>query len=307
MNFQHVRAFHAVAKHRSVVRAARALGVSQPTLSQQIKSLESRHQARLFERTGRSLALTALGAELFAATGRLMTCVDEVETVLNEAGGMALGGRLQVGTDGPQHAAAILAEFRKKHPAPKITLVVANALQTMHNLIEGKVDVAIVANPPGEPGIVFQPIGFDPLHVVAPVHHRFAKLAEVPLNELASEILLLREPQSRTRALVEQILAEAGIEPRETMELGPREAIREAIARDMGVGVFVSMECGSDSRLTSRPLATSRKQAGLTEYVVCKQDRRHQGVIRAFLNIARTYSETWRGGTSGGDPGQTSQ
>jgi len=294
VNFQHIRAFHAVAKHRSVVQAARVLGVSQPTLSQQIKALEDRHRARLFERTGRHLTLTTLGVELFAAAVRLMASMDDVENVLKQAGGVELGGRLQVGADGPQHAAAILAEFRKRHPAPKITLVVANATQTMHNLVEGRVDLAIVANPPGEAGIVYQPIGFDPLHVLMPMQHRFSQLAEVPLVALSAEILLTREPQSRTRALVEQLLDEANVYPRETIEFGPREAIREAIARDMGLGIFVSSECGSDARLTCRPLATHGKQAGLTEYVICKQDRRHQGAIRAFLDIAREYSAAWQ-------------
>ncbi len=61
--------------------------------------------------------------------------------------------------------------------------------------------------------------------------------------------------------------------PRETVEFGPREAIREAIAHGIGVGIFIASECGCDARLTDRPLAPRGGRFGLTEYVVCKQDR----------------------------------
>ncbi len=290
MNFQHVRAFHAIAVHGTAVAAARALGVSQPTLSQQIKALEERHQTSLFERRGGKLVLTPLGMELREATTRLMAAAEDVDLLLQQSGGTELGGRIQVGSDTPAHAAAILAEFRRRHPVPKITLIAGNAAQTMLNLLEGRVDIAIVANPPGAAGFTYQPLAFDPLHVLLPLGHRLAQLDEVPISAIGSETLLIREPQSQTRALIEQILDEAGIMPRETVEFGPREAIREAIAHGIGVGIFIASECGCDARLTDRPLAPRGGRFGLTEYVVCKQDRRHQAVIRAFLSVAEAYS-----------------
>jgi aminoethylphosphonate catabolism LysR family transcriptional regulator len=294
MSFPHIRAFHAVAVHGSVVKAARTLGVTQPTLSQQIKALEDRYKARLFEHAGRRLNLTALGRDLLAETTRLMTSLDSVEQILKQSGSLEIGGRLQVGSDGPQHAAAMLAEFRKRHPAPEITLIPANARQTMQNIIEGRVDVAIVADPPGEDGFAYIPIGVDPLWVLLPTGHPLAHLSEVPLEALRSETLLMREPGSKTRFLIEQIFHEANITPREMIEFGTRESIREGVALGLGLGIFVSSECGNDSRIICLPLATLAERAGLAEFVVCRQQRRHQACIRAFIDIAQDYAAQWQ-------------
>jgi DNA-binding transcriptional LysR family regulator len=293
MNFQHVRAFHAVAKLGTTVAAARALGVSQPTLSQQIKALEDRHQLRLFERRGRKLLLTPAGIQLRDATSRLMAAVDDVELCLRQSEGTDTGGRLVLGADAPPHAAAMLAAFRRQHPSVQLTLVAGNASQTMENVLEGRVDAGIVANPPGEAGMIYQPIGFDPLHVLIPAGHPLTRGDCVPLTALAGETLLIREPRSRTRMLVEQLLDEASITPRELIEFGPREAIREGIALGMGVGVFISSECGGDSRLTSRLLAPGGPRFGLTEYVLCKQEWRARATVRAFLGVARDYAAQW--------------
>ncbi len=294
MSFPHIRAFHAVATHGSVVKAARALGVSQPTLSQQIKALEDRYKARLFEHCGRRLNLTALGRDLLAATTRLMTSLDGVEQILKQSGSLEVGGRLQVGSDGPQHAAAMLAEFRKRHPAPEITLVLANASQTMQTLVEGRVDVAIVADPPGNDGFAYILMGFDPLWALLPVGHALASLREIPLEALRQETLLMREPGSKTRSLIERMLYEANVKPRETIEFGTRESIREGVAHGLGLGIFVSSECGNDSRIVRRPITGSKRLSGLGEYVVCRQDRRHQACIRAFLDIAQDYASEWQ-------------
>jgi len=298
MSFPHIRAFHAVAVHGSVVKAARTLGVSQPTLSQQIKALEDRYKARLFEHVGRRLNLTALGRDLLAETTRLMTSLDSVEQILKQSGSLEVGGRLQVGSDGPQHAAAMLVEFRKRHPAPEISLVLANARQTMQNLVEGRVDVAIVADPPGDDGFAYIPMGFDPLWALVPAGHALAGCEEMPLEALRSETLLMREPGSKTRSLIERMLYQANVKPKEMIEFGTRESIREGVALGLGLGIFVSSECGNDSRIVCLPVAESLGENGLPEFVVCRQDRRHQACIRAFLEIAQEYAAEWQAALS---------
>ena len=84
LNFQHLRAFYAVASDRSVTRAASRLGVSQPTLSKQVKALEDRYQVKLIEGARPPLALTAAGQALFERARTLFDVSSDIEALLGE-------------------------------------------------------------------------------------------------------------------------------------------------------------------------------------------------------------------------------
>src|SRR5215472_1852007 len=106
VNHQHLRAFHAIAVEGSVSRAARRLNVAQPTLSQQIKALESRHRAALFERRRPPLTLTPRGRELFTLTQRMFAASDEIDVFLGDGNGSALHA-IRIGADSPIYAARL--------------------------------------------------------------------------------------------------------------------------------------------------------------------------------------------------------
>jgi aminoethylphosphonate catabolism LysR family transcriptional regulator len=291
LNYQQIRAFHAVARDGSVSGAARGLGVSQPTLSSHIKELQDRHKIRLFARRGRSLELTVTGAQLFAATARMMEVVEEIEDLLRGTGATEIGGRLQVAADGPRHAAALLAGFRARHPAPEVSLTVTNAPAALRLLLDGHVDAALVADPPASSGLHFLPLGFDPLVAVMARGHPLAALDRVPVSALASETALVREPGSRTRAIMLGLLDEHGVSPARTVEIGTREAIREAIGHGLGLSLIIASEVGDDRRVEVRPLDVPPPGPGSTEYLVCRSERRRQPIIRAFMEVAAEYAE----------------
>jgi len=290
VNYLQIRAFQAVAKDGSVSGAARALGVSQPTLSSQIKALQDRHKVRLFARRGRGIELTVTGAQLFVVTSRLMEAVDEIEDLLRGSGATEIGGRLQVAADGPRHAVALIAAFRQRHPAPEVSLAVTNAPAALRLLLDGHADAALVADPPATSGLRFLPLGFDPLVAVVPRDHPLAALDAVPVSALADETLLVREPGSRTRAIMLGLLEEHGAAPRRWIEIATREAVREAIGHGVGVSLIIRSECGDDRRVAVRPLAVPPPGPGSTEYLLCRSERARQPIIRAFLDVAAAYA-----------------
>jgi len=95
--------------------------------------------------------------------------------------------------------------------------------------------------------------------------------------------MVLREPGSVTRRLFEARLAAAGVQPRIVMEIESREAVREAVAAGIGLGVVSEAEFGADGRLAMVPV----DDPGLVtrEFVVCRADRRRVAVVRAFLEL----------------------
>ncbi|WP_205686789.1 LysR substrate-binding domain-containing protein [Caulobacter flavus] len=271
-NYQHLRAFHAIALEGSVTRAARRLNVAQPTLSQQLKALEERHGVSLFESRRSPLKLTSAGNGLFALTERLFAAAADVDDMLGEVVSLN-GGSLRIGGDCPPQVARMVARFRACNPAARVQVRMGNARETMRWLAEAEIDAAITSDPPVDSQFTYDPLYSDHLSVALPADHPLTALETTPIERLGEETLLIREATSKTRAFTEQALDSAGIEVRETLELQSRETIREAVALGLGVSVFFSSECPPDPRIVYRRLSGQVRERPLHGYLVCQQDR----------------------------------
>lgn len=289
-NYQHLRAFHAIALEGSVTRAARRLNVAQPTLSQQLKALEERHGVTLFESRRSPLKLSAAGRDLFALTERLFSAAADVDDMLGEAVSLD-GGSLRIGGDCPPQVARVVARFRALNPGAHVQVRMGNAREAMRWLSAAEIDVAIASDPPADGQFTYDPLYTDHLSVALPASHPLSVLETTPIERLAEETLLIREPTSKTRAFTEQALGAAGVEVRETLELQSRETIREAVALGLGVGVFFSSECPPDPRIAYRPLTGLVREQPLRGYLVCQQDRRRSAIVRALRAIAAELFE----------------
>ena len=108
--------------------------------------------------------------------------------------------------------------------------------------------------------------------------------------------MILREPGSRTRQLFELAIAQARVRPRVVMEIESREAVREAVAAGLGIGVVSEAEFGHDERLAAIPVTDA--ELGTREYVVCLRERRRLRIVSAFLDQAHQRLERRRPGVS---------
>jgi DNA-binding transcriptional LysR family regulator len=285
VNHQHLRAFHAIASEASVSRAARRLNVAQPTLSQQLKALEVRHRVVLFESRKPPLRLTPAGRELYALTQRLFSVSSIIDDFLgDDSDEKPTGARL--GSDSPIYAARLTARLRDRFPEMTLQVRIGNARETLKALADAQVDVAVVSDPPGDGHFSYEPLFADRLMVAMPVDHPHAKSRFFPLAALAEARLLVREPNSRTRLAVEDLLNRADLAPADMVELHTRETIREGVALGLGVGMFISSECPPDPRIAYAPLERVPGAPELAGYVVCLADRRRTRLMRTVMEIA---------------------
>jgi aminoethylphosphonate catabolism LysR family transcriptional regulator len=289
-NYQHLRAFHAIAVEGGVTRAARRLNVSQPTLSQQLKALEARHGVSLFEGRKSPLRLTSAGRDLLALTERLFATASDIDEMLGESTSLA-GGVLRLGSDSPLYGAKIVDLFRKRHPQIGVHIRMGNAREVMQWLSDAQIDAALASDPPGDATFSYDPLYTDGLTCALPLGHRLVPLRAIPVAALADEVLLLRERSSKTRAFTERALADAGIEPSNTLEFQGRETIREAIALGLGISVFFSSECPPDRRIEYRPLDTGERTYQLRGYLLCQSERRRSALMRALKAIVQVVRE----------------
>jgi aminoethylphosphonate catabolism LysR family transcriptional regulator len=284
-NYQHLRAFHAIAVEGGVSRAARRLNVSQPTLSQQLKALEARHGVTLFESRKSPLKLSGSGRDLFALTQRLFAAAHDIDDLLGENGGLT-GGLLRLGSDNPHYAARIVKLFRHHHPQTEIQVRMGNAHDVMRWIGEAQIDAALASDPPGDGTFSYEPLATDVLLCALPRDHDLAASDAVPIHAFAGETLILREPASKTRALTERAMADAGVTPRSVVEFQGRETIREGIALGIGISVFFSSECPPDERIVYRSLDTGNRDYHLRSYLICQSERRRSALMRALRSVA---------------------
>lgn len=293
VNLQHLRAFHAIATDGGVSRAARRLNVSQPTLSQQLKALEARHGLSLFDGRKTPLQLTAAGRELFTLTGRLFGVVREIDALLGD-GGAPADAVLRLGADNPFYAASMVERLRHVSPHLGVQVRMGNAREMIHWLTDAQIDAALASDPPIDAAFGYDPLWSDWLVCAMSHRHPMATVEAVPVAALADETLLLREPTSKTRALTERILADAGVRPRATIELQTRETIREGIALELGVSLFFRTECPPDPRLCYRPLATPASRHRLECFLVFQHEQRRSLQVRALRKASASLFEQRR-------------
>ena len=278
----HLRAFHAVASEGGFSRAAVALNVSQPTLSAQVRALEQRYGVKLFERRGRGVETTELGRALLAVTRRLFGHEAEAEQLLISARGLR-SGQLRVGADAPAHVIPMLATFNRRYPGIRLSLSFGNSERVLDDLLRRRCDVAFLPDVASDETVYALPFKRDRLVAFVERGHPWAARRSVRIAELSAQRLILREPGSTTRAAFEAGLAEAGVAAGDVLEIGSREAVREAVAAGLGVGVVFESEFGRDDRLHRLALADARIEA--VEHAVCLQERRPVRVVRAFFEL----------------------
>lgn len=232
-----MRVFQAVATQLSFTRAAAELSISQPGVSFHIKALEREYGTGLFERVGKRLYLTDAGRTLIAYVQRMSVMEAEARVAMEELKGLQ-SGLLVVGasaTIGIYLLPEVVGEFRKRHPGIKVSLRVSNKRQTIERLLRNELDYGLVASPVANPMLVTEPYLGDELVVIVSPHHRFAREPVIYPGELRRETFLVREEGSGTQELMEERLQQLGIEPADTMQLGSTEAIKQAVAANLGI------------------------------------------------------------------------
>ena len=284
INSAQLRAFHAVASAGGYTRASEMQHVTQPTLSGQVKALEERYGVRLFQRRGRGVELTDLGRQLHDVTRRLDAAEQEAEQIL--AGARSLtGGQLRVGADAPSHVIPLLAAFNRRHPGVRLAFSFGNSEEVRAALLARRSEIAVLADLEPDPRIYALALRRDRQLLLVSRGHPWARRRSVRLTEVAGETLILREAGSTTRAVFEAALSEKGVRPREAIEIGSREAVREAVAAGLGIGVIFESEFLRDPQLHALTVSDAKLEA--VQYAACLEDRRAVRVVRAFFDLVR--------------------
>ena len=238
----------------------------------------------MLRRTARRVELTEEGTRLAAITRAMFGLAEEAQAML-EANRQLLTGRLEVAADGPHRVMPMLAQLRERYPGITVNLRLGNAQETLAALLSEHADVAVLTEIEPRKGLYLQNLCESRLCALLPAGHAWADgEGDLPLAELHQQIMVLREPSSTTRRTFDKACGTAGVQPRVQLELDSREAVTEAVASQLGIGVVSSTEVANDPRVVARPLAG---QGLVNQHMVsCLERRRELRLIQAFLGLA---------------------
>lgn len=248
VTFRQLRLFLALADTGSVSAAARALHVTQPTASMQLREVSEAVGLPLYEVIGRQVHLTEAGQQLAATARGIVDRWEDFEQTVDALRGLTRGRlRVAVVSTAQYFIPGLLGDFCTRHPQIDLALQVLNRDGVVQRLRDNADDLYVMSQPPGDMELedrIFLP---NPLVLIAPVDHPFATRKRLPLKALAGERFLLREAGSGTRLATDRFLVEQGFEPRLRLALGSNEAIKEAVAARLGVAVISLHALRTDS------------------------------------------------------------
>ncbi len=287
MNFVQLRAFHFVATEGGFSRAAQALGLTQPAVSDQVLSLERAYDVRLFHRRGRQVTLSEHGERLLRITRPLFEQLARAREALDETRALSRG-RLEIIADSAHHVTGLLGRFRARFPGVRLVLRSGNSAQVEAELTAWRADIGVIGRAVEESRFRVVSLGASPIVAIAARDNPALSRRPARLAELAAHPLVLRETGSRTRQKLESLARAQGIRLTPAIEVEGREAMRDIVAAGGGIGFVSAAEFGADSRLVPIPLAG--QPAEMEELVICMRQRAELRTIRAFMEMAEAQA-----------------
>ena len=239
ISLRQLQVFEAVARLLSYTRAAEELFLSQPTVSMQIKKLETDIGLPLTEQIGKKISLTEAGVALYQSTKDILGTLERFEMQIDDQKGLRTGQlRIAAVTTANYFAPRLIGKFTQDYPGINISLEIGNREQILDRMGNNMDDVYLVGKPPESSELDFQPYLENPMVVVAPIDHALAGREPIPLEAIAEYPFIIREQGSGTRIVVEKLFAEAGYSLNIRMELGSNESIKQGITGGLGVAVI---------------------------------------------------------------------
>lgn len=288
MDFDQLETFIEVSRLSSFSRAAEKRFRTQPAISSQIRSLEEEVGARLLDRSGGKVSLTASGKlflkfaeETLDARKAAVTAIAETERVPR--------GEIVVGANEGtclHILPEVFAHFKKQYPDVSVNIKRADYAKVLESVIDNSVDFGVVSMPVNDNRLTAVLIHRDELVLIAPPRHPLAKLKSASGTDIAQYPLVMPKV-GHTRDALDDFFHQRKLKPRYAMELDSSELLKRFVAADVGVGFISRSNVQEDVQanvLAAVPLADAQIKRDLA--LVFRKDKALSRAALAFIDIA---------------------
>ncbi len=288
MDLGQVEAFVQVAQHRSFSKAAEALFLTQPSVTARIQSLERDLGEALFERNGRGVRLTEMGASFLPYARRALKALQEVRDALEglrnlEIGTLKIGSALTVST---YVLPRVLKKYCGAYPGVEVSVHTGRSEQVLQMVLQDDVHCALERTV-HHPEIVTVPLYEDDLVLVSAPQHRFARSGTASIEDVGREQLILFDKGSSYNALIQNVFRQNGVMPHMLMELDTIEATKKMVEEGLGIALLPKVSMQREVEIgTLRPIAVTnaslpRRQISL----IYRKNRKHMRSVQAFFTL----------------------
>jgi DNA-binding transcriptional LysR family regulator len=292
LNPDHLRALIEVVAQGSFTRAAKRLNLAQPTISLQIRELETRLGVRLVDRLGKRAFATAAGRELIDHAQRIQQETDRLMAAMRRHRDGWLG-QVRIGSSTTAliyHLPPVLQRLRRDHPSIELVVTTGTTTGVVERILRNEIDIGIVSLPINERQLDIVPLKAEPLVAIFAARTRSLP-NRVTAQFLRQYPLLLEFARAHVRALIIDWLSADGVEPRPAMELDNLEAVKRMVASGLGVSIVPSAaiaDAGDAVKLVARPLRPSLSR---TLALVQRRDKPDDAALRIVRTALMTLSE----------------
>jgi DNA-binding transcriptional LysR family regulator len=296
MDLRRLEIFVKVAELGSFSRAAEALFLTQPTVSEHVRALEDELGVQLLDRLGRGTTPTRAGTLLLGYARRMLTLSREASQAIEQFQGR-VSGELSIGGSsipGEYVVPALIGTFRAKYPDVRISLLIGSSREVQQWVEEGRVEIGVVGAAPAGRTLQGRQLMADELVVVVGAGHPWAGRSSVSLDELRAEPMILRERGSGSRETFERALEGVGLDLgafRIVGEMASTQSIKQAVRAAVGVSLISRRAVEDECR--ARLLACV-KIDGLTVsrafYLITHRDRSRSPLAQAFLAFVESQA-----------------
>ena len=297
MEIRKLEVFCKVVELKSFTRAAEAVYLSQPTVSEHIRSLEQELDQKLLDRLGQEVAPTPVGRLLYKYAAKILRMQHEALQAVEQYGGK-LVGRIKVGCGtipGTYILPGLIGTFRKQHPSIKATLSISSSRIIAGQVIDGALDLGVVGAKWNEHGLSWTETFSDQLTLVVHPDHPWAVKKSVSLEQLVTQPFIIRESGSGTRKVFAQILGAGGLREsdlQEVAEIGSSAAVKEAVKS--GIGVSILSGCAVSDDVDCGRLVTVQLKGVQLErpfYLIRRKNRELSPVAAVFYDYLLKEAE----------------
>ena len=288
MDFDQLETFLEVARLSSFSRAAEKRFRTQPAISSQIRALEEEVRAKLLDRSGGKVSLTAPGKIFLRYVEDALEARRATMTAMAEADRVPRGEIIVGANEGTclHILPEVFAEFKRNYPDVAVNIRRSDYAKILESVTDNSVDFGVVSLPVKDNRLTVVPIHRDELVVIVPPHHPIADLKSVTIED-ASNYPLVLPKSGHTRDALQALFYERKLKPQVAMELDSSELLKRFVAADVGIGLIARSNVEEDVKanvLTALRLADAHIRRDLA--LVFRKDKALSRAAKAFIDIA---------------------
>ena len=293
LDMHRLMVFYTVVNEGTLSKAGDRLYMSQPAISAHMKALEQQLGMPLFYRVGRRSVVNKAGDVLYKMTEKLFSVAEELKAEMENLKGVA-GGRVSLGVSvGWQYyVPKALNQFRQKYPGVELLMEIANSDRIEKLVLDRTLDIGFVGRETSRPELSSEHLADDELVPICNIAHPFASMTSIDIKQLSEEALIVRETDSATRRLTDDLLQAHNLTQNISMELGSYEAIKGAVMAGHGIGIVSRQALDAELQagfLVVADIPQLRSYMGL--HLIYHKQKKMTGTQLAFIEIVTSSRE----------------